>query len=496
MGRRISSLAVLILVLFGVLAVQAANIQFLRAPALNASSENPRVMFGAANFARGDITAANGELLASSVPSGSTFRRHYPLGALTAGVVGFSSSFYGTWGLEAQYNSLLTAHSQPAHSLAQVIAPTTAASNISLTLNPILQRVAMRALNGRDGAVVAINPTTGGILAMYSNPTYDPNAFTSSDYAKVKKAWLSGTKKNQNGFAPLAPVATENSFPPGSTFKIIDTASVLTSRPDLWFKSYPQLTETPLPTSNLTLSNFAHRRCGGTIAQMLPPSCDTGFALAGLDLGAAFLSATAETFGFNQTPPLDLPGTVASVFPTPQQLANDLPGLAYSAIGQKNVRATTLQNALVAATIANDGVMMVPHLLDNVTAADGTLIRHYVPKTWLNPLTPSQTAQVKQLMVNVGRFGTASGVFPKFLHVGAKTGTSQVGNLKNQTDDWMIAFWPVDHPTIAVAVALPFQPNATEGATTAGPVMNCVLEAALAISTGQPASGTSMTCPK
>jgi penicillin-binding protein A len=494
-GRRLSTLAVVILVLFGVLAIQAANIQFVRAPALNASSENPRVVFGAANYPRGDITAANGALLARSVGFGSSYHRIYPLGSLTAGVTGFSSRYYGTWGLEAQYNSYLTAHSQPPSSLSQLLAPTTAANNISLTIVPALQRVAMKALKGRDGAVVAIDPATGGVLAMYSNPTYNPNAFTSSNYAKVQKAWLAGIKKNANGFSALAPVATAQAFPPGSTFKVLVASSVLTSMPELWFKVYPQLSQTPLPNTNLTLSNFGHRVCGGTIPQMLPPSCDTGFALAGLDLGAAFLYATANSFGFNQKPPLDLPGVQASTFPTPVQLANDLPGVAYSSIGQKNVGATALQNALVAAAIANQGVMMTPHLLNNVTSPDGTVIHHYAPKTWLHPLTPSQTAKIQQLMIQVGLHGTASGVFPHFLHVGAKTGTAQVGNAAQNTDDWMIAFWPADHPTIAVSVVLPFQPNATEGATTAGPVMRCVLEAALALSTGKPVSGTATTCP-
>ena len=495
MGRRMSSMAVVILLLFGVLAIQAANIQFVKAPSLNNSKENPRITFAASNYPRGDITAADGELLARSVATGSTFSRQYPLGSLTAGVVGFSSAYYGTWGLEAQYDSYLTAHPQPPHSFVQVLAPTSAANNISITIVPALQRAAMKALHGQDGAVVAINPTDGAVLAMYSNPTYDPNLFASQSYTTVKNAWVAGTKKNANGFAALAPVAIAQSFPPGSTFKVVTTASVLTSDPGLWLKSYPQMRETPLPTSKLTLSNFGHEKCGGTISQMLPPSCDTGYALLGLDLGGAFLSATADSFGYNQTPPLDLPGTQSSSFPTATQLASDLPGTAYSAIGQKDVRATALQNALVAAGIANQGVIMVPHLLNSVTASDGSLLRQYEAKTWQTPLSPSQAGKIKQLMVNVARFGTAAGIFPSFLQVGAKTGTAQVGNTAKNTDDWMIAFSPASHPTIAVAVVLPFQPTGAEGATAAGPVMKCVLEAAYAVSTGKPASGTSTTCP-
>ncbi len=494
MGRRMSSLAVVIFVLFGVLALQAVNIQFVKAPSLNSSTENPRIIFSAGNYKRGDITAADGELLARSIPTGSTFSRYYPLGAVTAGVVGFSSRYYGTWGLEAQYDSFLTSHPQSPNSFVQVLAPTSAADNISITIIPALQRVAMKALHGQDGAVVAINPATGAVLAMYSNPGYDPNPFASSNYSTVKSAWEAGTKKNANGFAALAPVATEQSFPPGSTFKIVTTASVLTSNPGLWLKSYPQMRETPLPTSTLTLSNFAHEKCGGTISEMLPPSCDTGYALLGLDLGGAFLSATADSFGYNQKPPLDLPGTQSSSFPTATQLANDLPGVAYSAIGQKDVRATALENALVAAAIANQGVIMVPHLLNDITASDGSLLRQYEAKIWQTPLSPMQAGQIKQLMVNVAQYGTAAGIFPSYLQVGAKTGTAQVGNAVKNTDDWMIAFAPANHPTIAVAVVLPYQPTAAEGASTAGPVMKCVMEAAYALSHGKPASGTPTTC--
>jgi peptidoglycan glycosyltransferase len=244
------------------------------------------------------------------------------------------------------------------------------------------------------------------------------------------------------------------------------------------------------------LSNFDHERCGGDIAEMLPPSCDTGYALLGLDLGGSALAGTAQAFGFTQAPPLDLPGTASPSFPTAESFATNLPGLAYSAIGQQDVRATALSNALVAAGIANGGVIMKPHLLDYVTGPDGSVVKRYTNNPWLNPLTSFQAAQIVPLMQNVVKFGTAYGVFPGWADAAAKTGTAQVGNGAHNTDDWMIAFAPATHPTVAIAVVLPFQDVSATGATVAGPIMRCLMEGALSLQRGLPASGTATTCPR
>ncbi|MDE3007893.1 MAG: penicillin-binding protein 2 [Acidobacteriota bacterium] len=496
MSRRLGVLAVVIFLLLAAVVVQAFNIQYLRAPALDASPLNPRNSSVGTNLARGSIYAADGSVLAESVPAGSNvYRRVYPFGSLTAGVVGFSSPTYGTYWLEAQYNSYLTPHAQPPQSFEQLLAPTSAADSVTTTLEPALERVAARALAGQDGAAVVLNPTNGDVLAMYSNPTYNPAPLTSSDYAVASAAWKKDITNNAHGFPPLGSVATQQTFPPGSTFKIVTTSAVVTQRPDLFTKVYPVKTTISLPNSNKTLSNFGFGSCGGDIPQMLPPSCDTGYALLGLDLGANALAATANSFGINQTPPLDFPGVVPSFFPAASDLANNLPFVAYSAIGQGNVRLTALQNALVAATIANHGVMMAPHFLSEVTAPDGTVVKRYKPQVWQTPLTPAQASEIVPLMQNVVKYGTAAGIFPAADNVAAKTGTAQVGNAAKNTDDWMIAFAPANAPTIAVAVVLPFQSISQEGATAAGPVIKCLVEGALALQAGLPASGTSTTCP-
>jgi peptidoglycan glycosyltransferase len=497
-SRRLSILAAVILLLFVVVAAQSANLQFFRAKALDASPLNPRVSQASSNSPRGEIVAADGTVLAESIPTGkggNVYRRVYPLGALTAGLVGFSSPTYGTWALEAEYDTYLSSHAQPPQSLAQVLAPTSAADKVTLTLEPALQRVAQRAMAGRDGAAVVLDPQNGDILAMYSNPTYNPVPLTSSIYAVAKAAWTKDNTKDAEGFPPLGLVATQQTFPPGSTFKVITTSAVVVSKPQLLLKHYRSAVTISLPNSNKTLSNFAFVGCGGTIAEMLPPSCDTGFALVGLDVGGADLSLAADSFGYDEVPPIDLPGAVASNFPPASFFTSNLPGVAYSAIGQQDVRTSALQNAMVAGAIGNLGVMMTPHLLNYVTGPDGTIVKRYKPNVWKTPLTPAQAGQIIPLMVNVALFGTAYGVFPAADDVAAKTGTAQVGNSAKNTDDWMIAFAPASDPTIAVAVVLPFQVISGTGAIVAGPVMRCLVEGALAIQSHQPFSMTGSTCP-
>jgi peptidoglycan glycosyltransferase len=254
---------------------------------------------------------------------------------------------------------------------------------------------------------------------------------------------------------------------------------------------------TKLPDTTSLLYNDGHTACGGTVAQMLPASCDPGYALLGLALGAQDLTAEANAFGYNEVPPIDLPGVVPSFFPAESNLAANPPFLAYSAIGQEDVSVTALQNALVAAGIANGGTIMTPHLLDYVSGPDGQVVSRYKDTVWKRPLTQTQAAQIVPLMEAVVTNGTASQVgFLPADDVAAKTGTAQVGNnLTNDTDDWMIAFAPATDPTIAVAVSVPYQAYNVTGAIVAGPIMKCVIEAALAMKAGLPATGTSTTCP-
>jgi penicillin-binding protein A len=488
------------MILFAAIVAQSAWVQFFHASALNKSTLNPRNNSTNDQYQRGEIVAANGTVLAESVPTGKSsqpWKRIYPEGRLFSNLVGFTSTLQGNWALEAQYNSVLEAHSQPPQSFEQLLAPTQAADSINLTLEPALQEVAQEQLMGRDGSVVAIDPSTGAILAMYSNPTFSPTPFTSTNDAVQRAAWIKDNKKDADGYPPLGLVATQQTIFPGSTFKVITTAGIVKYQPSLLTKYYPYIVSTALPDTDKRLFNDGDVACGGTVAEMLPQSCDPGYALLGLALGAQSLTSTATAFGYNQIPPLDLPGVVASYFPKESYLAANPPYLAYSAIGQEDVSATALQNALVAAGIADGGKIMTPHLMASITGPDGAIIQRYKDSVWKDPLTKSQAAQIVPLMHAVVTSGTAEQV--NFLpqdDVAAKTGTAQVGSiLTNDTDDWMIAFAPASNPTIAVAVSVPFQKFNVTGAIIAGPIMKCVIEAALAEQAGKPVTGTSTTCP-
>ena len=501
MGKRIRILAMIMIVLFGVVLVQAANVQFRQAKKLATSPKNPRNIEARLSLSRGDILAGDGSVIAHSVPTPKgtfKYQRTYPAGSLLGQITGFDSPNYGLWGIESQYNSYLTTHSQPANSISQLLSPTTSTDSVQLTILPSLQTLAQQQLAGRNGAIVALNPVTGDVEAMYSNPNYDPNGLANPSPAVEKLTWLSAITKNAAGYAPLTAMAYQTAFPPGSTFKVVTSAATYDHRPDLVNKSYPVTTTIPLPNSPQTLSNDNGGSCGGTVAEMLPPSCDTGFALLGMDLGAQALWQQATAFGWNQRPPLDIPGVATSNFPTPAQLKNGLAFVAYSAIGQYDVRATALQNALDAAGIANAGVVMSPNLLKVIRDQQGNLVVSHKPTPWMTATTPQTAASVSGLMQQVVKSGTAAGVgFLPQDNVAAKTGTAQTGltNVSTSTDDWMIAFAPASHPVIAIAVIIPDQAKSATGAEVAGPVMKCMIEGSLAAALNQPVVNTATTCP-
>jgi peptidoglycan glycosyltransferase len=498
MGRRIQGLAVVLGSLFILILVQLVNIQVVRAPQLNSSSYNPRAVSNATMNPRGEILSSTGAILASStkLPTG-VYQRNYPFGALTSQIVGIDSPVYGRYGLEGYYNSHLAAHSLEPSSLGQLIVPVRGTDTITTTLSTELQSLANKELAGRDGAVVVVDSNTGAVLAMFSNPTYNPNPLVSQDRAVEEAAWKVATCRtcNPHRFSALASLAYQYTFAPGSTSKVLTSAAAYELDPPLVNKYYPYTTALSIPQTTLQLHNFGFGGCGGNLAIMLPPSCDTGFANMGLDLGAHNLSKEAEAFGYNKQSPLDLPGVATSSFPTEAELTNNAPSQAYSAIGQQNVGATTLQNALIAAGVANEGVVMEPHLVSQIRDQNGNSVYHWKPKAWTKAMTKDNAAALSQVMQNVSSYGTAAGVFPPYLNIASKTGTAQVGYpVVTNTHDWMIAFGPNPKPTVAIAVVLPFQDISNTGATIAGPVIRCMMLGALAYQAHQPVMNTASTC--
>ena len=495
MARRIRWAGVVMLLAFAALFVQLNNIQVVKAHRYASAAGNPRTTDTVAVDPRGVIEAADGTVLAESVPApaanvyGYKYQRTYPQGALYQDVVGYDSPRYGMAGVEASYNSYLTAHNAPVKTIGDLFTTRVETDTVTLTIDPTLQKAAQTALGGRTGAVVALDPSTGAVLAMYSNPSFDPNPLAVLDPVAEAKAYAAGNAGSPGGpnFPPLENLAYADSFAPGSTFKIVTTSAAYQHTPQYVTKSYPSYSCMPPGTiqgQTVPLCNYANENCGGDIAQLLPPSCDTGYSLLAQDIGPQNMYDEATAFGFDQQPPIDLPPSpfAVSAFKPPSFYQHALIFLSYAAIGQKNTSSTPLQMAMVAAAIADKGTIMTPHVMQVIRDAQGNVVTRYTPKPWKQPDTPTTAAAVSGLMQQVvaAPNGTAHYVgFNPADQVAAKTGTAQTGPNNSLTTNWMIAFAPANHPKIAVAVVVPNLPGGATGASSAGPVTKAMITAAL-----------------
>jgi peptidoglycan glycosyltransferase len=427
------------------------------------------------------------------------YTRVYPGGSLYSQVVGFDSTYEGTAGVEYEYNSYLRIHKHPAQNLSQVLglSPTPLTTDsVVLTIDPTLQKAAQTALShlvgsNTDAAVVAIVPKTGAVVADYSTPTFDPAPLeapnTVAGTAEQKLAALAYfNTKDHEGFYPGLPVATGETFFPGSTFKVVTASAVYNLDPSLSTFNFPFASSTTFPNSDKVMTNDGTQGCGGTMADdMFATSCDPGFGQLGVKLTAPTLVEQAQLFGYNSRPPIDLPDAWVATPSIPAASTLTPPNqeqLADTAIGQLSDQASALSNAMVAAAIADGGAMMTPHVMSQVIDNQGSVVSSYKPTPWKQAVSANAAAQVTALMKTVvtNPQGTAANVgFPADLDVAVKTGTAQTGNPQANTDDWMIGFAPADDPQIAIAVVVPLQHQSDNGAGVAGPIMKAMFEAAL-----------------
>ena len=481
MNKQIRLIGVGLVVLFLLLFLQLNYLQVVRANSLNHHPLNARLALTKFNTKRGDIVSADGKVLAHSQPSSDQFKylRTYPEGDLFAQVTGYFSFTYGADGAERTFDADLTGANAPFRlpSLRDLTVQRDKSQTVTLTLSDKLQRAARQALGNRKGSVVAVDPSTGAVLALWSNPSFDPNALSAHDQNEVRSYWEAA---NANPERPLLPRSYRERFFPGSTFKMVTSSAVYERKPDLATKPYPFLSALPLPQTNgQVLRNFGGEVCGGLLPELFRVSCNTGFAQIGLDLGGPALAGEAGDYGFNKAPPLDLPAVAKSFFPPGDSFVHDQPGLAKSAIGQENVAATPLQMALIASAIANNGVIMRPHILDRVSNSEGQVVRTYQPSPWIRATSPETAAQMTQLMVSVVQNGTGTAAQIPGVQVAGKTGTAQTGN--NTIHAWFACFAPSAQPKVAVAVLVENQPESNEatGGAIAAPIAKAVLQAAL-----------------
>jgi penicillin-binding protein A len=308
---------------------------------------------------------------------------------------------------------------------------------------------------------VVLNPKTGAILAMYSNPSYDPQPFAShnsqavQDYEKLLRA---------NPDKPDLPRAYRERYPPGSTFKVITSSVALGTGRFTPETNFPQLTELDLPQTNNTLRNFGGERCGGTLALSFQESCNTTFGQIGLDLGNEFVPGM-QKFGIGSAPPLDVaPGAAGSVGPPPGSFQNNQPLFAFAGIGQGDVAVTPLEMALSAAAVANNGQIMQPHVAERITDGDDNTVKTVGAKPWQTAMTPQVASTVASLMVSVVERGTGTAARIPGVSVAGKTGTAQVQGAA-APHAWFVGFAPVEDPQVAVAVIVEHGGNAGSEAT-------------------------------
>lgn len=492
MERQVRQLALALGVLFVVLLGQVTYIQVVAAERLAENDANAkRQLIAEYEVNRGAILAADGRtILASSKrsPGELRFERRYSIGQLYAHLTGYYSFVYGRSELEEHFNDYLAGEAPqllPQTLADMVLGRPRRGATIVTSIVPEIQEAAADALGDLPGGVVAIDPRTGNVLALVANPSYDPNPLSSHDPAEIRRTWET---LNADPDKPLLSRASDELYPPGSTFKIVVAAAALENGIGP-ATQWPNPHVLDLPDTSETLSNFGGGTCSGgseiTFADALRQSCNVVFGEIGLELGPEALAEQAYAFGFAPTAsggdvPFDIPFQ-EGVFPDPSYFDQRRPAVALSAIGQDNVAANPLQMALVAGAIGNGGVMMRPRIVTEVRGADGRVIETYEPEVVSQPMTEVNAALLAAMMIDVVENGTGGAAAISGVSVAGKTGTAQHGE-GLAPHAWFVSFAPAEDPQVAVAVIVldggSLGSDAT-GGVVAAPIAKAVMEAAL-----------------
>nr|WP_202434372.1 MULTISPECIES: penicillin-binding transpeptidase domain-containing protein [unclassified Streptomyces] len=465
------------------LLVNAARVQLFEADALDDNPANRRTTIERYDQPRGDIVVGD-EPVTGSKDTGEQLahERTYRHGPLYAPVTGYASQTYGTTLLENAEDDVLSG-------TASVLAPLPLwgdltrsrqpGGDVVTTVDAAVQRAGYEGLAGRRGAVAALDPGTGAILALVSSPSYDPERLSGTG-SSVTDAWA---ELNRSASRPMLNRAIRQTYPPGSAFKIVTAAAAL----DAGVVEDPdEETDTPspyvLPGTTTTLPDEARGCENASLAEAIRVSCNTVMARLGVEVGLEDMLEAVGGFGFNDDD-LRIPSRVArSNFDT--DMSDDQ--LAQSAIGQFDTTATPLQMAMVAAAVANDGELRRPHLVDRVTDHDGRTVRREGSDTYRRATKRETARQLQRMMVDVVENGTGTNAAIDGVRVGGKTGTAQHGVDNTGTPyAWFIS-WARDpdsgRPAVAVAVVVEdASANRADvsGGGNAAPIARAVMEAAL-----------------
>jgi peptidoglycan glycosyltransferase len=479
MNRPIRRIALVLGILLLALIANVTVIQVVLAGDYRDRPGNQRILLEEYARERGPILVGSNPV-ARSKETGDTLKylRIYSSGPLYAPVTGFYSLVYGATGLERTENRILTGNSSlfVVDRVEQLFAGRQPVGGaVSTTLDARAQKAAFSGMRGKKGAVVAIEPATGRILASVQSPSFDPNLLSSHNPAEIRKYYetlLADPAK------PLLnrPIVSLN--PPGSVFKIVTAAAALASGRFTPDSVIPGPRTYPLPDSSRKIRNWNGEACGPaglvSLRQALAISCNTAFAWLGNELGDDALRAQAQLMGFDESFQIPL-RAATSRFPEDP----DAPQTAMSAIGQFDVRATALQMAMVAAAVGNNGTTMNPYLVQEVRGPDLAILQTTEPTIFDQAMTAVNAAQLTQMMVNVVENGTGSNARIPGVRVAGKTGTAQTGN-DQPAVAWFVAFAPAQSPEVAVAVVVEDAGAAeVSGNQLAAPIARDVIEAVL-----------------
>lgn len=488
MNRQIRQLALGLIACYVVLFVALNYWQVGRKRELDARFDNTRQVLREFNKPRGPIVTADGVVAAISYPTppGSPYdyRREYPSGDLLADVTGYFTLSFGSTQVERVYGDVLTGSTteQQVRGLADLLqGDVDATGSVELALRHDAQSAAKFLLGGRTGSITVIEPDTGLIRAMYSNPTFDPNTFVNADFEIAQQVITDLQNAPGN---PLLAQAYQERYMPGSTFKVITTGIALEAGTVSLATGFPNEREWVPPQTIDPIRNYNGSLCGGDLATVFARSCNIPFARTAVELGPAGMVAGVEAWGMGEPVPIDLPRPAASTFGSTDALADELPLLAIRGFGQSEVQMVPLHMAMVAAAVANGGEMMKPWAVEATYDHAGRVLDSADPEVWKRPLSPQNAAIETQLMIGVAERGTASccialaGGIP----VAAKTGTAELGVPSNPdlSHAWIIAFAPADNPQYAVSVVLTNVQSTPDVAATggrlAGPIAKGMLD--------------------
>ena len=487
MNPRVHRLGVVLIVLFVALMVNLNYIQVFRAKDLYEDPLNRRYQIATYAQPRGEILSSDLQVLARSEPTDDEYlrRRVYPTRDLFAHTVGYLS-FFTAAGLEKSQRARLVGEDAAldrADNLVDYFLGEPQPGSVRVTLDSRVQDTARNALGEQRGAVAALNPKTGAIYALWSTPSFDPNPIASHDLAAADEA----AKAISTGDKPGIGRAFAETYAPGSTFKVVTAAAGLKAgvTPQTAFDNPAVL---QLPGTEVGLRNFGGGPCradaGGKVSLQLGfvQSCNTTFAQIGLQVGPDRMREQADLFGFNRSFDIGVE-TEASVFPPAEEFSGAQSSLAQAAIGQFDVRVTPLQMAMVAAGVANNGVVMKPYLVREAFDGKGRRTDLTRPQTLSQAMSPEHAQVLKGFMVQVVATGTGTAGQVPGIAVGGKTGTAETGP-GQAPHAWFTAFAPAEDPVVAVAVVVEnggsFGSDAT-GGQVAAPVAKELIQTVLTV---------------